>query len=241
MTETTGGSYSIKGTLSGGGMFELGGAAGGTKMGFEASIGGGTSVTRTRSKSSSRTFGLDVACTGGRDLQRYKDGATPVYDPATNQPVTSPGRVDAYRFMTFYLDVTKDNFEDFYGKIVDPIWLATSPQAAALRQANQADQKPPCWRVFHRVTFVSRLLDPATASSSAPPSLAKALQGEGFSSIYDLIQTLEPEIRNNPANLDNLANLTAATTDVLTKKLYRLTPYAQEITVHVARYFGIDR
>ncbi|MFI0791172.1 LamG-like jellyroll fold domain-containing protein [Micromonospora rubida] len=241
VTETTGGSYSIKGTLSGGGMFELSGAAGGTKMGFEASIAGGTSVTRTRSKSSSRTFGLDVACTGGRDLQRYTNGETPVYDPTTNQPVTSPGRVDAYRFMTFYLDVTKDNFEDFYGKIVDPFWLATSPQAAALRQANQADQKPPCWRVFHRVTFVSRLLDPATASPSAPPSLAKALQGEGFSSIYDLIQTLESDIKSSPANVANLANLTAATTEVLTRKLYRLTPYTQEIIVHVARYFGIDR
>ncbi|WP_433343361.1 LamG domain-containing protein [Micromonospora sp. CA-111912] len=241
VTETTGGSYSIKGTLSGGGMFELSGAAGGTKMGFEASIGGGSSVTRTRAKSASRTFGLDVGCTGGRDLQRYQGGETPVYDPATNQPVTVPGRVDAYRFMTFYLDVTKDNFEDFFGKVVDPIWLATSPQAAALRQADQADQKPPCWRVLHRVTFVSRLLDPVAAASAAPPSLAKALQQEGFSSIYDLIQTLEPDIRNSPANTASLADLTAATTETLTKKLYRLTPHTQEIIVHLARYFGIDR
>ncbi|MEV0609450.1 LamG domain-containing protein [Polymorphospora rubra] len=241
VTETTGGSYSVKGTISGGGMFEVKGAAGGMKMGFEASIAGGTSVTRTRAKSATKTFGLDVECTGGRDLQRYANGATPVYDPATNQPVTTPGRVDAYRFMTFYLDVTKDNFEDFFGKVVDPIWLATSPQAAALRQANQADQKPPCWRVFHRVTFVSRLLDPVAASATAPASLAKALQREGFSSIYDLIQTLEPDIRNSPANLANLANLTTATTEVLTKKLYRLTPYTQEIIVHVARYLGIDR
>ncbi|WP_329109083.1 LamG domain-containing protein [Micromonospora sp. NBC_01699] len=241
VTETTGGSYSVKGTLSGGGMFEIGGAAGGTKIGFEASIAGGTSVTRTRAKTATKTFGLDVECTGGRDLQRYTNGETAVYDPATNQPVTTPGRVDAYRFMTFYLDVTKDNFEDFYGKVVDPIWLATSPQAAALRQANQADQKPPCWRVFHRVTFVSRLLDPVAASSSAPASLAKALQGEGFSSVYDLIQSLEPDIRSNPANLADLANLSAATTELLTKKLYRLTPYRQEIIVHVARYLGIDR
>ncbi|KXK63691.1 hypothetical protein AWW66_01645 [Micromonospora rosaria] len=241
VTETAGGSYSIKGTLSGGGMFEVKGAAGGTKMGFEASIGGGSSVTRTRAKSATKTFGLEVACTGGRDLQRYAADGKPVYDPATNQPVTAPGRVDAYRFMTFYLDVTKDNFEDFYGKVVDPLWLATSPQAAALRQAHQADQKPPCWRVFHRVTFVSRLLDPVAATANAPASLAKALQREGFSSIYDLIQTLEPDIKNSPTNLATLANLTTATTDTLTKKLYRLTPYTQEIVVHLARYLGIDR
>ncbi|MGW1060671.1 LamG-like jellyroll fold domain-containing protein [Micromonospora rubida] len=241
VTETTGGSYSIKGTLSGGGMFELKGAAGGAKMGFEASIGGGSSVTRTRAKEATKTFGLEVECTGGRDLQRYSNGETPVYDPATNQPVTVPGRVDAYRFMSFYLDVTKDNFEDFFGKIVDPLWLATSPQAAALRQANQSDQKPPCWRVFHRVTFVSRLLDPAAATPNAPASLAKALQREGFSSIYDLIQAVEPDIKANPANTANLANLNTATTEVLTKKLYRLTPYTQEITLHLARYLGIDR
>ncbi|WP_320069470.1 LamG domain-containing protein [Micromonospora sp. RTGN7] len=241
VTETTSGSYSIKGTLSGGGMFEIGGAAGGTKIGFEASIGGGSSVTRTRAKSATKTFGIEIGCTGGRDLQRYQGGETPVYDPKTNQPVTAPGRVDAYRFMTFYLDVTKDNFEDFYGKVVDPLWLATSPQAAALRQANQADQKPPCWRVFHRVTFVSRLLDPIAASDTAPASLAKALQREGFGSIYDLIQTLEPDLRNIPSNLASLANLTAATTEVLKKKLFRLSPYAEEIIVHVARYFGIDR
>ncbi|WP_141722985.1 LamG domain-containing protein [Micromonospora matsumotoense] len=241
VTETTGGSYSIKGTVGGGGMFELKGGMGGAKIGFEASIAAGSSVTRTRAKTATKTFGLDIECTGGRDLQRYTNGETPVYDSVTKQPVTAPGRVDAYRFMTFYLDVTKDNFEDFFGKVVDPIWLATSPQAAALRQANQAEQKPPCWRVFHRVTFVSRLLDPAASSSTAPASLAKALQREGFSSIYNLIQTLEPDIKNDPANLTNLTSLTAATTTVLTQKLYRLTPYTQEIIVHVARYLGIDR
>lgn len=241
VTETTGGSYSIKGTISGGGMFELKGAAGGAKMGFEASMSGGSSVTRTRAKNSTKTFGLDVECPGGRDLQRYTGSGTPVYDPTTNQPVTAPGRVDAYRFMTFYLDVTKDNFEDFYGKVIDPLWLATSPQAAALRQAHQADQKPPCWRVFHRVTFVSRLLDPAAATSDAPASLAKALQSEGFASIYDLIQTLEPDIKNVPTNTANLANLTTAATELISKTLYRLTPYTQEIIVYLARYLGIDR
>lgn len=155
VTETTGGSYSVKGTLSGGGMFEIGGAAGGTKIGFEASIAGGTSVTRTRAKTATKTFGLDVECTGGRDLQRYTNGETAVYDPATNQPVTTPGRVDAYRFMTFYLDVTKDNFEDFYGKVVDPIWLATSP-------------RPPPYAKPTRPTRNH----PAGASSTGSPSSA---------------------------------------------------------------------
>jgi hypothetical protein len=240
VTQTTGGSYSLKGSVTGGGMFGSSVSAVGFKAGFEISLGGGTSLTRTKKKESKETFQLDIACTGGRDLQRYKSDGTLVYDTATNLPVKAPGRVDAYRFMTFYLDVAKDNFEDFYGKVVDPVWLANSPQAAALRQANQANQKPPCWRVFHRVTFVSRLLDPVAASSTAPASLAKALQGEGFASAYDLIKALEPDIKDSPANLANLANLAAATIDTLTKNFYRLTPYTQDIIVLVARYFGID-
>ncbi|MGQ4807329.1 hypothetical protein NKDENANG_00677 [Candidatus Entotheonellaceae bacterium PAL068K] len=83
----------------------------------------------------------------------------PVFD-ADGNAATAAGKVDAYRFKTFYLDSSNRNFEDLFGKVVDPIWLAQSDHAnaAARRQAHQSDKKPPCWRVFHRVTFVSRIL-----------------------------------------------------------------------------------
>jgi hypothetical protein len=239
VTETTGGSYSIKGGVSIGASYGFSVFGVGAKVGFEASFSGSTSVTHTKAQEATETFGLDVEFTGGRDLQRYTSEGTAVYDPDTHRPVLAPGRVDAYRFMTFYFETAKDNFEDFYGKVVDPLWLADSPQAAPLRQANQSDQKPPCWRIFHRVTYVSRLLDPLAASPTAPASLAKAMHGEGFGSEYDLIKALEPAVTDNPANLADLTSLTTVTTRTLTEKFYRLTPYTQEITVILARYFGV--
>jgi hypothetical protein len=50
--------------------------------------------------------------------------------------------------MSFYLHESSTNFDDFFNKVVDPVWLAnsTAPNAAALRQARQSDRKPPCWR-----------------------------------------------------------------------------------------------
>jgi hypothetical protein len=85
-----------------------------------------------------------------------------VYD-AAGRPVPVPGQVDAYRFLTFYLGETSANFDDFYRKVVDPIWLqgSNAPDAAALRQAQQSSAKPPCWRILHRVTYVSRVLPPS--------------------------------------------------------------------------------
>lgn len=88
---------------------------------------------------------------------------------------------------------------------------------------------------------MSRLLDPVAATTNAPASLAKALQSEGFASIYDLVQTLEPDIKNVPTNTASLANLTTAATQLISKTLFRLTPYTQEIILHLARYLGIDR
>ncbi|MFI6920794.1 hypothetical protein ACIBIZ_12650 [Nonomuraea spiralis] len=61
--------------------------------------------------------------------------------------------------MTFYLDTTIDNFEDFYGKVVDPEWLERSnePNALALLRARQSDRKPPCRRILHRVMAAQKI------------------------------------------------------------------------------------
>ncbi|MFD7319521.1 hypothetical protein ACFV9D_00285 [Streptomyces sp. NPDC059875] len=88
-----------------------------------------------------------------------------------------PGRLDTYRFMTFYLDSDKANFEDFYGKVVDQTWLTgKDPNAAALRHTRQSAHKPPCWRV----TSVSRKL-PDTVPDIAPAQ-EKAMQSADISS-----------------------------------------------------------
>ncbi|WTW93417.1 LamG domain-containing protein [Streptomycetaceae bacterium NBC_01309] len=223
--------FSSMGTFSVSGETEIGPA--GFKGGYELSLGGGFTNTRRKSADASRTFSLDVVANPGRDLQK-RDGDTPVFD-AAHKPVLLPGRVDAYRFMSFYLDTSTDNFEDFFGKVVDPDWLETSnhPHAKELARARQTDRKPPCWRIMHRVTYVSRILD--TTSPSAP-TLAKALGALGITSDHDLFTRLEPLLAGAT---DRLADLTAATNAALAEQYPTLVPHAETITARLAVYHQV--
>ncbi|MFI1452219.1 hypothetical protein [Streptomyces roseus] len=147
-----------------------------------------------------------------------------------------PGKVDAYRFLTFYLGETSANFDDFYHKVVDPLWLAGSdaPDAAALRQTRQSSAKPPCWRILHRVTYVSRVLAPVPPPG-APP-LERAMRAENIDSNYELIKRLEPYVRTAATT----GALATATREALAAQLPELVPHAGEITEYLTRYLGLD-
>lgn len=57
--------------------------------------------------------------------------------------------------MTFYLEASTENFNDFFSYVVDPEWLESNDEEArALRMARAKSN--PCWRVLHRVTYVER-------------------------------------------------------------------------------------
>src|SRR5215468_4142162 len=114
---------------------------------------------------SEQSFEVDVVVGGEQDITTA-DG--------TGRYVKAPGKVDAYRWLTFYLSPRTDNYDAFYDQVVDPIWLEQSsdPAAAALRQARQDGKRPPAWRVLHRVTYVSRVL---AAVDSVQQPLEKAL------------------------------------------------------------------
>jgi hypothetical protein len=148
-----------------------------------------------------------------------------------------PGKVDAYRFMTFYLDTDRRNFQDLFGKVVDPIWLEQSqdPNAIAMRQARQDGKEPPCWRILHRVTFVSRLL-PAVPPPTAPP-LEKAMRAQNVASNYELIKRLEPYVKDS---LDSQAKLTDATREALKAYLPELVPHTTEIAKYLCLYYGVN-
>jgi hypothetical protein len=236
VSETTSGSYSLSGKASLSFDFSFGLFGGGASGSLEASAGGGFSVTRAKGKDASRTFGLDVQCAPNGDLQRRDKDGKPVYD-AAGKPVLVPGKVDAYRFLTFYLGENSANFDDFYNKVVDPQWLSNSdaPDAAALRQSRQNTAKPPCWRVLHRVTYVSRVLAPVPPPG-APP-LEKAMRAENIDSNYELIRRLEPYVR--PAATSS-AGLATATRAALAAQLPELLPHAPEIIDYLTRYFGLE-
>ncbi|MFE0422493.1 LamG-like jellyroll fold domain-containing protein [Streptomyces sp. NPDC058953] len=237
VTQTTGGSYSFSGagTFSMETSFEVAGI--GVGLQFDASLGGGMTVTRQRSTEATRSHSLEVTCNLSRDIQKYVDGKAQ-YD-AANKPVLTVGKVDAYRFMTFYLGQDTGNFDDFYHKVVDPTWLAnsTEPHATALRQAQHSDRKPPCWRVLHRVTYLSRVL-PAVPSADAPP-LDKALRQSSVdvASNYELIRRLDPYVSTAIASRSELAD---ATRTALRTHLPQLLPHQQEITTFLADYYGVD-
>ncbi|MEU8325568.1 LamG domain-containing protein [Nonomuraea sp. NPDC048881] len=233
VTETTTGSYTFNGTI--GGTFGLGFEVGGfgCKFGVEASMGTGYSITRSKSKEATRTFSLDVSCAPGARLQKF-DGDTPLFD-ADGKPILVPGRVDAYRFMSLYLDTSTDNFEDFYGKVIDPEWLerGKDPNALALKRARQSDRKPPCWRILHRVTFVSRVQDTAATTT---PSLSQAMGSLGIASDYELIHRLKPHLTGATASYNALST---AVRTALATHFTRLVPYTDTVVDRLATYYEL--
>ncbi|MGI5170172.1 LamG-like jellyroll fold domain-containing protein [Spirillospora sp. CA-253888] len=236
VTQTVAGSYAFTATIGHGADFNIGVAGVGLVGNVDATFGGGLSTTRTRSKQTGRTFGLNVQCAPSGDLQKQDAGGKPVFD-AAGRPVLVPGKVDAYRFLTFYLGENSANFDDFYNKVVDPVWLANSgaPDAAALLQARQSAAKPPCWRILHRVTFISRVLPPVPPPG-APP-LEKAMRAENIDSNYELIKRLEPYVRTATTGTGELGT---ATRTALAAHLPELLPHATDIINYLARYYGIE-
>ncbi|MFJ4770856.1 LamG-like jellyroll fold domain-containing protein [Streptomyces uncialis] len=234
VNETTAGSYTFtnKTTASLDIAVNTGGVGGAQQL--EGSLAGGLSATRRRSREATRAHTLDVICKPGRDLQKYQADGTPEY--LNSKPVLVPGKVDAYRFMTFYLGQDTSHFDDFYRKVIDPTWLADSndANATALRQAQQSTTKPPCWRILHRVTYISRILPPIP--TNAPPSLAKDLRALDVQSNYELIRRLDPYVSTATTTQATLAE---ATRTALANHLPELLPHAAEITQFLTAYYGI--
>src|SRR5947209_472188 len=82
----------------------------------------------------------------------------------------APGKVDAYRYISFLLAPSKENFTALKS-VVDQNWLRNSTTAAAnaMREALTAETEP--WRVLYRTTYVSRVpapFQPVKDDTSAP-------------------------------------------------------------------------
>ncbi len=239
--EKIGGAYTFKGMT---------GLAFDTKINFglpglvaslELLFGGHLNLTVSKTQEVTTTFGLNVDINLQNDiLSRNAKGGlldargNELSSPAA-KPTRKPGKVDAYRFMSFYLEPESDNHEQFFSRVVDPIWLESDdPAAAALRGARQPGKKPPCWRVLHRVTYVSRVLPPL--DNSAPPSLEKSLQTLDIDSNFELIKQLEPFVGDK---LASPADFSAAVDDALARFLPELEPHAKEIKTYLINYFGL--
>ncbi|OKH59771.1 hypothetical protein NIES2130_07415 [Scytonema sp. HK-05] len=155
-------------------------------------------LTQTMSKTESRSEGcqliVDLHGVESRGITDYNDN-----------PILPGEKVDRYRFMSFYLEGSTKNFQDFFGYVVDPEWLASNDEEArALRQA-QAGKPNKAWRVLHRVTYVER---PALMGFGQN---VRKLQAAGESSenqeLLDKIAKLEENNRKLEEKLDKVLNL----------------------------------
>lgn len=120
-------------------------------------------------KQKDQSAGFTLTSSASPDPYLYPavyDGTDVVYGPGPAE-----GKVDAYRYLSFFLAPSQDNFKEFFGEVVDPEWLRSGrqPNAVALSEATAADNG--VWRVMHRVTYVSRIprkFQPVPDASSAP-------------------------------------------------------------------------
>lgn len=128
---------------------------GGPGIAFEGEALIGANLTRTarKSKESSRNFELGVDLEVESFLQKYNPGA----EPPAFDGVSTPGKVTAYRFNSYYLAPKKEHFQSFFSQVVQQDWLHFSNQSEAVALREAMSQVNRVWRVMHRVTYVSRV------------------------------------------------------------------------------------
>jgi hypothetical protein len=199
------------------------------------------SAQKSRDQESSFQINVDLSNVEGDIYWRDEQGniIMDTSDKRNPQPKRWPGKVDAYRFMTFYLEPRSDHFDSFFNNVVDTIWLEQSsdPRAAALRQARsyrQDGRKPPCWRVLHRVTYVSRILE--EFDPQAAPSLERALRTIDIDSNYEMIKLLDPLVGDSATDYGRLSR---AIGQALAKYHPELLPHKEAVIQYMALYYGI--
>lgn len=130
------------------------------------------SVSRQSTDSQAIGLNVDVECEGY--LRAWDPEAPADYGGGTGAflPGTAPGKVLAYRFMSFYLPPETANATNF-DAVVEPNWKRLSNDSTA-RAMRQIDTSNPVWRVLHRVTYVERQ-PPISASrpATSPPTTTR--------------------------------------------------------------------
>jgi hypothetical protein len=91
------------------------------------------------------------------------------------EPYDRPGKSSSFRTYAFFLQPAQNNADDFWNTVVDPNWLANSPDpdAAALRTAQGNASQP--WRLLYRVTDSERFLPPISNVSALVPQITPIL------------------------------------------------------------------
>jgi len=233
LQETASGNYSFASSDSFNTQFELDVASAAFSLEMDASLSGKLNLTQSKSKESSQFFSIDANVTCSGDMQCHEpETGKPIYKDG--EPVNTVGRMDAYRWMTFYLRSDEKNFTALYDTVIDPLWLTESshPSAIALREARQTEKTPPCWRIQHIVTFASRIL-PDVVNNTAEP-IVQAMKKININSNWELIKRLDPLIKNKSVNA------TAFSKDVkkvLALHMPEMLPHHEEVVHCLSDYY----
>jgi hypothetical protein len=172
----------------------------GVYAGLDALFGHQTNVTVSKAISETQTFGMTAVVTG--------DSFLSAWDPTAGSGgaygiTPCPGKVDAYRVMTFYLAPDTANADSFLEQVVDDDWMRNSadPNAIALRGAVIEGNK--VWRILHRVTYVSRV--PPTSDSAPNQRVSKKIEHSIVTAdnqcLIDLVQRTHGTAKPTPANI----------------------------------------
>ncbi|GAA0279195.1 hypothetical protein GCM10009527_089440 [Actinomadura nitritigenes] len=225
-SESVGGSYSLRASVGDEVSADVEVFTVGVSLDVKASIGGHLELGVSKTRDSETAFGLAVTLPPGQDIGTVD---------AQGRWVRDPGKVDAYRFMTFYLSPQSEHHDLFFNQVVDPIWLDQSadPGAIALRQARQDGKRPACWRILHRVTYVSRVLPPL---QDARTPVERALRDLDIDSNYELIKLMAPFVRGKTARY---ADFRAAVDATIDRYFPALADHRKEILDFLARYFDV--
>jgi hypothetical protein len=253
-SETLGGSYAFS-SMAGLNLQYTFAAGAAMQASLSALFGGHVNVSVSKSASATTDFGISVSIGLDRTLSAVDTSGNVKTQPAAYDrvlledgtwanlqvPQQLGGLVDAYRFMTFYLAPESSNNTEFWSRVVNTQWLQTSdPNAVALRQVldGQGAKAPPCWRVLHRVTFVSRI-KPDKFLPVTPESPVIALDA---GSHYLLIKQLEPYVRGATKDWPTLLKAVEAALQTCYGTDYPALaqdPTATQVAELMAEYYGV--
>ncbi len=239
MQEVVGGSFSLSGKI---GLFaDINTAISKVALTFEleAMVGGHLNLTNQKQEDSSNSFGMSIELDVEHDVnvqsQEQADllGKSGMFDEDGN-PIKAPGKVDAYRFMTFYLKPDKEHFRDFKNKVIDQEWLnSNDPNAVALNQAISKENGSP-WRILHRVTYVSRVLPDVDSEEATPTD--ETLKAANIESNFELIRKIEPYVINKTGSYQEF---TDAVRDTVRRHLPELSSAEDDIVDYMTLYFQV--
>ena len=90
------------------------------------------------------------------------------------EPYDRPGKTKQFRTYAFFRQGTRQNDDDFWDTVVDPVWLANSDEAdaRALRTAKRGARP---WRMMYRVTYSERFLPPISTATFSVPQITPVM------------------------------------------------------------------